>query len=219
MATTVEAMNTDLAGAKRSVRAWRLVAAGVTLIVGAWCTWASLRIAPGDPHFLPMATLLALTWMTGAIVTGGRPTMVEAGSRWRLAIGIGVALCLASVVGGAVVRFVPYIGDIVLEVLAHSASGPLPLIAVVTAVAGLSEELFFRGALYSLTKVHPVVLTTSIYALVTAASGNIMLVGAAVLVGGVTAVQRSLTGGIAVSAATHVLWAMTMLFALPHLLG
>ncbi|WP_040630885.1 CPBP family intramembrane glutamic endopeptidase [Smaragdicoccus niigatensis] len=212
-------MNTDTSDAKQSVPTWRLVAAGVTLAVGAWCTWASLRIAPGDPDFLPMATLLALTWLTGAIVVGGRPRLVEAGSRWRLAIGIGVALCVASLVGGALVRFVPYVGEIVLEVLAHSASGPLALIAVVTAAAGLAEELFFRGALYSLTKVHPIVVTTCIYALVTAASGNIMLVGAAVLVGGVTAVQRSLTGGIAVSVGTHVLWAMTMLFALPHLLG
>ncbi|MCE5291633.1 MAG: CPBP family intramembrane metalloprotease [Nocardiaceae bacterium] len=212
-------MNTDISDAKQSVPTWRLVAAGLTLVVGAWCTWASLSTAPGDPDFLPMATLLALTWLIGAVVTAGRPTLVVAGSRWRLAIGIGVALCVASIVGGAVVGFVPYIGNIVLEVLAHSASGPLPVIAAVTAAAGLSEELFFRGALYSLAKVHPIVVTTCIYALVTAASGNIMLVGAAVLVGGVTAVQRSLTGGIAVSVGTHVLWAMTMLFALPHLLG
>lgn len=198
----------------------RVVLAIATLGAGAGATWASLTLPPGDSRFVPYALILASIWAFGSVLVGLRG-IFGLGEREGLlrAIGVGAALCAASVAGGAVVRFVPWLGDLVKEVLSHSASGSLATIAVVTALAGIAEELFFRGALYSLVPVRPVVLTTVLYALVTAASGNLMLVGAALLVGSVTAYQRYLTGGVVISLATHVVWAMTMLFALPPLLG
>ncbi len=195
------------------------VLAMVSLVAGAFCTWLSLNLPAGDSRFVPSAILLAAVWAVGAVVVGLRGSFDLDRSGIPRAVLVGVGLCTASVAGGIVVRYLPGLADYVRAVLAHSSSGWLPVIAVVTAAAGIAEELFFRGALYSRIPRHPAVATTAIYALVTAASGNLMLVGAAVLVGGVTAYQRHLTNGVAVSIATHVVWAMTMLFALPALLG
>ena len=54
---------------------------------------------------------------------------------------------------------------------------------VVTAVSGIAEELFFRGAAYAAITGHPVLWTTVAYAVATAATGNVMLTFAALLLG------------------------------------
>jgi len=86
---------------------------------------------------------------------------------------------------------------------------------VVTAVNGVAEELFFRGALYAATPRRPVVVTTAAYAIATLATGNVMLGFAAVLLGGLVGLERRATGGIQAPILTHVVWSLAMLFALP----
>ena len=86
-------------------------------------------------------------------------------------------------VGALVVREVPLLGSQVDHVLDFADQGSLPLLALITLVNGIAEELFFRGAAYAATTRHPVVVTTVAYTLATLATGNVMLSFAAVLLG------------------------------------
>ena len=52
-----------------------------------------------------------------------------------------------------------------------------------------------------------------------AATGNVMLTFAAVLLGAVTGLQRRASGGILAPILTHCTWSLAMLFALPVLFG
>ena len=94
--------------------------------------------------------------------------------------------------------------------------GSLVLVLIVTLVNGAAEEVFFRGASVRRTgKTRPVLLSTAIYTLVTVATGNPMLVFAAVLMGLLFALQRRASGGILASILTHLTWSTILLLALP----
>jgi uncharacterized protein len=58
-------------------------------------------------------------------------------------------------------------------------------------------------------------VTTAAYTVATLATGNVMLVFAAVLLGTLVGLERRATGGIQAPIITHVLWSSAMLFALP----
>ena len=75
--------------------------------------------------------------------------------------------------------------------LDHADQGSWPLLVLVTAVNGVAEELFFRGAAYAAIPRHPVVgHAPSPTPLATLATGNVMLAFAAVLLGVVVGLQR-----------------------------
>ena len=95
----------------------------------------------------------------------------------------------------------------------------MPVLVLVTAANGVAEELFFRGALYASTTRYPVVVSTAAYAVATLATGNVVLAGAALLLGALVGLERRATGGVQAPIITHVLWSLTMLFALPALFG
>ena len=81
---------------------------------------------------------------------------------------------------------------------------------------GIAEEIFFRGALFAAIGVrHPVAISTVIYTLTTVATGNLMLVFSAALLGVLLGLQRRSSGGILGPILTHCTWSMTMLFVLP----
>ncbi len=62
-------------------------------------------------------------------------------------------------------------------------------------------------------------ISTIIYAIVTVATGNPMLVFAAVVMGFLFGLQRRASGGILASMLTHVTWSTVMLLALPPIIG
>src|SRR6478735_2039502 len=102
------------------------------------------------------------------------------------------------------------------NVLAFARYGSLPLIALITVVNGIAEEIFFRGALFAAIGTwHPVALSTAVYALTTVATGNVMLVFAAVLLGLLLGLQRRASGGILGPILTHCTWSLTLLLVLP----
>ena len=106
--------------------------------------------------------------------------------------------------------------DAVDEVLDHAREGAGPLTVVVTALNGVAEELFFRGALYAAVPGrHQVLVTTAVYTLATVATGNVMLAFAALVLGVVVGLQRRASGGILGPAITHVTWSVSMLLVLP----
>ena len=92
------------------------------------------------------------------------------------------------------------------------------LITIVTVVNGIAEEVFFRGALFAaIGRRYPVVISTVVYAVATVATGNPMLVFAALTLGFVLGLQRRASGGILAPILTHVTWSVIMLFALQPL--
>lgn len=196
---------------------------GVVVVVGATVLGLSLRIEPGNDWFYPATFALALVWTAGAFASGP----LHLGRTWRgeepgprpvlVPLVYGALLAGVFVVGALVVRQVPWLDGLVRHVLDHADRGSVPLLVLVTAVNGVAEELFFRGALYAATPRHPVAVTSAAYALVTLATGNVMLVLAAVLLGVLVGLERRATGGIQAPIITHVVWSLAMLFALPLL--
>jgi membrane protease YdiL (CAAX protease family) len=190
------------------------------VVLGGLLLGFSLRIEPGSVLFYPATLGLAAVWAIGAFASGpihlGRMPG-RAGLRRPVVapIAIGLALAGTFVTGALVVREVPWLGSQVSDVLDFADQGSLSLLAVITLVNGIAEELFFRGAAYAATTRHPVVVTTVAYTLATAATGNVMLAFAAVLLGVVVGLERRASGGILAPILTHCTWSLTMLFALP----
>jgi len=133
---------------------------------------------------------------------------------------IGLLLGGLFLAGGLVVREIPPIAERITRVLEYTNFGPLWIIVAITLVNGVAEELFFRGALYTaLGRWHPVAVSTLLYVITTAASGNPMLGFAAVILGTVCALERRATGGVLAPTLTHLVWGLIMVLALPPIFG
>jgi membrane protease YdiL (CAAX protease family) len=201
--------------------------AALTLLAGAVVLAWALRIEPGDSLFYVATLALAGVWTVGALLSGplhlGR-AHTRAGSHDSRAIvqslALGLVLLAVFMAGAVVVARIAFLRDPVDELLDHAQVGSLPLVAVITAVNAVAEELYFRGALYAgVGRQHAVLVTTVVYAAVTAAAGIPLLVLAAALLGLVVGLQRRVTGGILGPTITHLTWSMGMLFLLPHALS
>jgi uncharacterized protein len=202
----------------------RRVVAVITLAVGALVLGWALRIEPGDELFYVATLTLAGVWLIGALASGQLHLGHAHTRRGEQArpivqpIVLGLALLGIFCAGALVVARVPFLRDPVQDLLDHARFGSLALVAVITAVNGICEELYFRGALYAgVGRRHAVLITTLVYALVTAASGIPLLVFAAAFLGVVVGLQRRVTGGILGPIITHLIWSLGMLFLLPPL--
>lgn len=200
----------------------RVVVVVITLIVGAAVNAWALRIPAGDAMFYPATALLAAVWLGGAFASGPirmgcepyRGTRPVASSLAAAAV-----LAVLFLLGALVVARVEPLREPVDALLAHATAGNIALVAALTAVNGVAEECFHRGAVYSAAaRFRPVLVTTAIYAAVTATAGIPLLVLAAVLLGVITGLQRRATGGVLGPIITHVTWSMVMLFALAPVL-
>ncbi|GIF17967.1 membrane protease YdiL (CAAX protease family) [Actinoplanes tereljensis] len=202
----------------------RRVVVGITLVAGAVLLGLSLSVRPGDDLFYLLTGLVAATWVGGALLSGplhlGRiPFRGRLRRPLVTPIVTGLVLGGVFVAGSLVVREVPALRELVNSVLAHARYGALLPIVAVTLLNGVAEEVFFRGALFAaIGRRHAVLISTVIYAAATVATGNLMLVFAAFLLGLVLALQRRASGGILAPILTHVTWSTTMLFALPALI-
>jgi CAAX protease family protein len=183
------------------------------LAVGTVLLGVSFRIEPGSAWFYPAALALAATWALGALLAGPPPAGDRSPVRPVL---VGLGLGALFVAGALVVREVPALEDLVGAVTAYADRGTGPLIVLVAVVTGLTEEMFFRGVLYDLVP-RPVLTTTLVYAVVTVATGNAMLVFASVLLGGVVAWERRRSGGVLAPCLVHATWSVVMLLTLPRL--
>lgn len=206
----------------REFRRRRAVVA-VVLVLGALLLAVSLGSEPGDPRFYPLTLLVALTWVVGGVLSGplhlGRIPFRGTLRRPVLTpIALGLLAGGVFVVGALVVRQVPPLAGYVDDVLAHADEGYLPLVAFVTLVNGVAEEIFFRGGLFAaIGRKHPVLISTLVYATATIATANPMLVFAALVLGALLGLQRRASGGILGPILTHVTWSSAMLFLLPPL--
>lgn len=200
----------------------RRVVAVITLVVGAVILATALRIEPGDPRFYWATLALAAVWATGALASGklwlgrGHTRDGELARPVVQSLSLGTLLLALFLAGAFLVAGIPMLAEPVQGLLDHARVGSLPLVAAITAVNGIAEELYFRGALYSAVGVkHAVAITTIVYTVVTAAGGIALLVLAGLAVGLVTGLQRRVTGGVLGPIITHLTWSLGMLFLLP----
>lgn len=207
----------------RDLRRRQIVTASF-VVIGAIVLGISLRLDKGSAQFIVFSFVLAGVWTVGAFASGplhlGRIVRRDLHSRPVIQpLVLGAALAGVFVLGALVVREIPVLADQVRGVLGFATEGYLPLLVVVTAVNGIAEELFFRGAAYAAITQRPVIWTTVAYTVATAATGNIMLSFAAVLLGLLVGLQRRASGGILAPIITHCVWSLSMLFALPAIFG
>ncbi len=208
-----------------SDRAWkrRRIVAALTLLVGAIGLAASLRMDRDSPYFPLAALAVAAVWAGGAFASGrlhlGRIAVDGRLQRPIIQpIVAGLALAAVFIAGAFLTRLVPPLADQARSVLAFAEYGSIAALTVTTLLSGIAEEVFFRGALYAAIRDgRQIWVTTALYAVATALTGNVMLAFAAIVLGVVTARQRWSTGGILAPILTHVTWSMCMLHVLPHI--
>jgi membrane protease YdiL (CAAX protease family) len=199
----------------------RRVVVVIVLAVGATLLGVSLAVKPGHWAFYPLTVALAATWVAGSFISGrihlGRIALQNQLKRPIVPpILIGVAVGAFFILGSLAVRQVPLIRQYTENVLAHARYGSLALVAIITVLNGIAEEIFFRGALFAAIGVkHPVAISTAVYGVATIATLNPMLVFSAVLLGLILGFQRRATGGVLAPILTHITWSMIMLFGLP----
>jgi hypothetical protein len=208
----------------------RQVVTALFVVLGAVVLGVLLRLEQGSTAFVVMSLVLAAVWTVGAFASGplhlGRIAARDVEEVQATPVRpivqpilIGAALAGVFVAGALVVREIEPLADQIRNVLGFASEGYLPVLVVVTAVNGIAEELFFRGAAYAAITRHPVVWTTVAYTIATAATGNVMLAFAAILLGILVGLQRRASGGILAPILTHCTWSLTMLFALPAIFG
>lgn len=203
----------------------RRVVVAVVLVLGAALLGYSLSRLAGDESFYWLTLALAGVWAVGAFVSG--PLHLGCirfrGRNQRPVItGTAIGLLLGGVfiVGGLIAREIPGVREYITRVLEFADHGPLILVTFITVVNGIAEEMFFRGALYTaLGRWYPVAVSTILYVVTTATTGNPMLGFAAVILGTVCAFERRVTGGVLAPMLTHFFWGLVMVLALPPVFG
>ncbi len=206
----------------RALRRRQLVVVAFVL-VGAVVLGFSLRTDPGSTQFYVFTLVMAALWTVGAFASGplhlGRIAVRDAHVRPVLTpFVVGAVMVGIFTAGGLLVRSLPFLDPLteqIRDVLAYTDESTLWVLALITAVNGVAEELFFRGAAYAAVPRHPVTVTTIAYTIATMATGNLMLSFAAVLLGVVVGLERRASGGILAPIITHLTWSLSMLVLLP----
>lgn len=223
-ASLVDPVRQDPVEGAAQLRRRRVVVAA-TLVVGACVLAWALRIPPGDRLFYLATLLLALVWTTGALASGplhlGRARTRAGGTARPVVQGLvlGVLVVAVFVVGGLAVAQVPVLRAPVLDLLDHASAGSLTLVALLTAVNSVAEELYFRGAVYAAFPPRTAVwATTLLYTVTVVGAGVPLLLVAAAVLGLVVALQRRVTGGILGPVVTHLVFSLGMLLVLPPVL-
>jgi membrane protease YdiL (CAAX protease family) len=201
----------------------RRVVSAIVLLLGTTLLGVSLAVRPGDSAFYPLTAALAAVWVIGGFASGplhlGRIAVAGRIRRPVITpIAIGLIFSAIFVVGALIVREIGPLAHYTDKVLAHARYGSLPLLAFITVINGITEEVFFRGALYAAVGVRrPVAISTIVYAIATVATGNPMLVFAALTLGLVLGLERRASGGLLAPILTHTTWSVLMLLILPPL--
>ena len=161
------------------------------VLVDAIMLGISFRIEPGSTGSIPRPW--RWRWSGAwARSPSGRSTSV--GSLPRTLCSWAWDLPGVFVLGGLVVRQIPFLEEQVRTVLGHADQSSGPLLVLITAVNGAAEELLFRGVAYAAIPRHPVPAAAAACAVATFATGDVMLAFAALL-GIVVGLERRALGG------------------------
>ena len=117
-----------------------------------------------------------------------------------------------------VARRTPALKRAIRRALVYEEQGSTPLVLLIAVLNAAAEEMFFRGALWSVVQERdPILRTTLAYMAATAATRNLALVLAGGATGLLFGFQRRATGGILAPTVSHVTWSILMLRYLPPL--
>lgn len=204
----------------------RQLVVAVTVVLGAVALGLTLSIRPGDPLFYAGTVGIAVLWTAGALGSGrlhlGSAHTRSGGTSRGVLQGflLGFALLAVFLAGAVAIAGIPTLRQPVDDLLDHARFGSLLIVAVVTALNGIAEELFFRGAVYAaLPPRINGIGSAALYAASTLFSGVILLTFAALCLGLLTAAQRRVTGGVLGPITTHLTWSLGMLFLMPSALA
>ncbi|GAB3752036.1 CPBP family intramembrane glutamic endopeptidase [Microlunatus parietis] len=191
------------------------------LVAGAGLLHLSFASPQGSGRFYGLTLALAAVWLIGGLLVPVDLWPVPRRSRARTFLApilIGLLLAVIFVLGALLVDRLPLFDDALSGVFGYADRGLLPLVLVITVVNGAGEEVFFRGALWRLTRPrHRYAVTAALNVLVTIPTGNPLLIFAAAVLALVTGRLRQVTGGVLAPILTHVTWAVAMLLAVPPL--
>ena len=194
---------------------------GVTLLAGVAMLTLTLHLEPGDETFVLTALATAAIWAVGARACGPLamrgPTALGRQAGIAAAFGsMALLLCLAV---GVVVSDIPFLAEPAEDLLAHRGTAALPVMVLITALNGVGEEMYFRGALYDTVSARLAWIITAVaYTGATLPSGILLLSAAAALLGVLTGLLRRATDGLLAPIVAHLIWSLGMLFLLPFVL-
>ena len=207
-----------------TVRARRRRVVTATGIGGAGLLGISLSTKAGSPQFYLLTMGLAGTWAAGVLSSGPLPlTLTQGREDARRHPVVMPVLTGAAAFGlfygtARLARHIPPLNRAIGSVLRYADDGSTPLVLLTACANAAAEELFFRGALWSLAQdSHPLAKTTLAYAATTAATRNPALVLAGTATSVLFGLQRRTSGGILAPALTHLTWSLLMLRYLPPL--
>ena len=209
------------AATKSGARRNRGIAA-VTGGTGAVLLYLGVQVEPGDTSFYVFTLALAVVWVIGSLLTARSRTFGSIrDGKWLRDVGWGVAgglvLLVVFLLGAGVVAQINFLSAPVEELLAHARFGSLPIVALITFINGITEEIFFRGALHESiggSANRRLIGTTIIYTIVTAASGIWLLALAAMSMGLLAGWLRQRTGALLSPIIAHLTWSLGMLLLL-----
>lgn len=196
----------------------------VSGVVGAGLLGLSFSRPPGTGEFYVLTVGVAGTLTAGTLLSRAGPP-IEVRRHERSEIGSLLPSVLAGVGAFGVfygialaARRIPALKRAISSVLAYQEEGSTPLVLLIAGLNGISEEMFYRGALWSvLPDSNPIVTTTLAYTAATAVTRNLALLLAGTATSLLFGYQRRVTGGILVPTITHLTWSMLMLRYLPPL--
>jgi membrane protease YdiL (CAAX protease family) len=206
---------------RAALRARRRRIVTATGISGAGLLAASLSARPGSRQFYLLTTGLAATWAGGALAAGPPPwgrTVPHSLMIMPVLTGAGA---FGLFYGAArLARHMPVLNQAIAAALRYAEDGSAPLVLLTASANAVAEELFFRGALWSLTEqaqAHPLATTTLAYTATTAVTRNPALTIAGAATSVLFGLHRRASGGVLAPVLTHLTWSLLMLHCLPPL--
>jgi len=203
---------------------WRTVAA--TGLGGAGLLTASLSARAGSRQFYLLTAGLAATWTGGALAAGpppwAGPRGHDHGPRHLVILPVLTGAAAFGLFYGAarLARHIPVLNRAIIGTLRYAQDGSAPLVLLTASANAVAEELFFRGALWSLTqRAHPLSTTTLAYTATVAATRNPALTIAGAATSVLFGLHRRASGGVLAPALAHLTWSLLMLTCLPPLFG
>ncbi|MFC9439925.1 CPBP family intramembrane glutamic endopeptidase [Nocardia sp. NPDC057030] len=184
-------------------------------VAGTGLLGASFAAEPDSARFYRLTLATAAAWTLGGGISRVEDTEPRSPVLGPVLIGAGTFAVFYGC--GLISRRIPFLRRAITSVLSYAEQGPTPRVLLITLANGAAEEIFFRGAVYSVAGRHPVLVSTGIYACTTAATRNPALVLASVLMGTLFGLQRRATGGIQAPLLTHLTWSALILHYLPPL--
>ena len=185
------------------------------MVIVAWLTREAFDAAPGSDRQTTLTYVLAGTLLLGTLASGGWPPAHRRGRHPVVGPALtGLLLFVAFAVLGFLSSWIPAIDNGAEELVRHARAGAGWEIVLGATAAGVSEEAFYRGALFERLRL-PIWTTAWAHALTTLLAGNAALTLAALWLGIVLGISRRTSGGWWAPAVTHVVWVLLVVAWLP----